>query len=165
MDLMHRYEPGYEEVASEYEGREVVFRHQCETAEIILVDSEVGKGHVLESYGEDRKDLAAHIRVLPMIPPDYIYHHTSIQQISFELFDKYIFYPAQFWTHKNHVGLISAVARLRDRGTIVNAGNGDANLFWSYEYSAIGRVCAWLSCGNFQNIWTPGTGRRCCTVV
>jgi len=34
MDLMHRYEPGYEEVASEYEGREVVFRHQCETAEI-----------------------------------------------------------------------------------------------------------------------------------
>ena len=120
MDLMHRYEPGYEEVASEYEGREVVFRHQCETAEIILVDSEVGKGHVLESYGEYRKDLAAHIRVLPMIPPDYIYHHTSIQQISFELFDKYIFYPAQFWTHKNHVGLISAVARLRDRGTIVN---------------------------------------------
>lgn len=120
MDLMHRYEPDYEEVAAEYEGREVVFRHQCEIAEIILVDSEVGKEHVLESYGAYRKDLAAHIRVLPMIPPDYIYHHTFIPQMPFELFDKYIFYPAQFWTHKNHDGLINAVAWLRDRGTIVN---------------------------------------------
>lgn len=120
MDLMHRYEPDYEEVAAEYEGREVVFRHQCEIAEIILVDSEVGKEHVLESYGAYRKDLAAHIRVLPMIPPDYIYHHTFIPQMPYELFDKYIFYPAQFWTHKNHDGLINAVAWLRDRGTIVN---------------------------------------------
>lgn len=120
MDLMHRYEPDYEEVASESEGREVVFRHQCETAEIILVDSEVGKEHVLESYGEYRKDLADHIRVLPMIPPDYIYNYTSIQQMPYELFDKYIFYPAQFWTHKNHENLIKAIAKLRDRELTIN---------------------------------------------
>lgn len=120
MDLMHRYEPDYEEVAVEFEGREVVFRHQCEVAEIILVDSVVGRQQVLESYGVYREDLAAHVKVLPMIPPDYIYHYMQIDQIPYELFDKYIFYPAQFWTHKNHANLIKAVARLRDRGLKVN---------------------------------------------
>ncbi len=120
MDLMHRYEPSYEEVAVEYEGREIEFRHQCEVAEIILVDSEVGKNHVLESYGEYRDDLAAHIKVLPMVPPDYIYHHEKLLQIPYEVFEKYIFYPAQFWSHKNHANLIRAVAQLRDRGIMVN---------------------------------------------
>lgn len=120
MDLMHRYEPEYEEVAVEYEAREMIFRHQCEVAEIILVDSKVGKEHVLESYGECRKDLANRIKVLPMIPPDYIYHHKQLRCIPYELFDKYIFYPAQFWTHKNHINLIRAIALLRDRGMLVN---------------------------------------------
>lgn len=120
MDLMHRYEPEYEEVAVEYEARELIFRHQCEVAEIILVDSTVGKEHVLESYGECRKDLVKHIKVLPMIPPDYIYHHTQLKEIPYELFDKYIFYPAQFWTHKNHVNLIKAIALLRNKGVLIN---------------------------------------------
>lgn len=120
MDLMHRYEPEFEEVANEYEARELMFRHQCELAEIILVDSQVGKKHVLESYGAYREDLAAHIKVLPMIPPDYIYNHVQLQQIPYKLFDKYVFYPAQFWTHKNHVNLIKAVALLRNSGVIVN---------------------------------------------
>lgn len=120
MDLMHRYEPDYEEVANEFDSRELMFKHQCEVAEIILVDSAVGKEQVLESYGACRKDLDSHVKVLPMIPPDYIYHHKNIPKMSCDLFDKYIFYPAQFWTHKNHENLIKAIVKLRNRGLLVN---------------------------------------------
>jgi glycosyltransferase involved in cell wall biosynthesis len=35
-------------------------------------------------------------------------------------FDKFIFYPANTWEHKNHAKLLKALAILREEGTIVN---------------------------------------------
>jgi len=115
-DLMHRYEPDFPEIVADgqYEAREDFFRRVCATADGILVDSRVGKKQVAESYGypSDR------IYVLPYIP----YTHPSSDRSldSFELPDDFIFYPAQFWKHKNHENLVSAIALLRDRGTDVH---------------------------------------------
>ncbi|MDE5818727.1 MAG: glycosyltransferase family 4 protein [Lachnospiraceae bacterium] len=114
-DLMHRYDDRFPELTSEYQWRERMYRHQCETAEIILADSKVGKRHIVESYGWLRKDLDKHVSVLPFIPPDYIYLAKE-SPVKEPLFDKFFFYPAQFWTHKNHKNLILAASGLKKKG-------------------------------------------------
>ena len=112
-DLMHRYEPRFPEVSEKGERRrrEREFSNICKWAKGILVDSEVGRRQVMESYGLD----ASRIHVLPYIPPKYIYSHDASEDFDSlcTLPKKYIFYPAQFWEHKNHERLIRAVGRLK----------------------------------------------------
>ena len=115
-DLMHRYEKHFSEVSArgEYEAREWEYRNMCLWAKAILVDSEMGRVHVHESYGLDLN----RINVLPYTLPAYIYSkHVPVDfDQKYPLPKKFIFYPAQFWEHKNHKGLIRAVERLK--GTI-----------------------------------------------
>jgi glycosyltransferase involved in cell wall biosynthesis len=40
--------------------------------------------------------------------------------IKYRIPKKYFFYPAQFWEHKNHIGLLYAVKILKDQGVLVN---------------------------------------------
>lgn len=112
-DLMHRYEPVFPEVAKgrRYQIREHRFRNLVTWARGVLVDSEVGRTHVVDAYGTNPEK----VYPLPYIP------NVAIQQISarsdFEsryiLPEKFFFYPAQFWAHKNHMALISAAADIK----------------------------------------------------
>lgn len=116
-DLMHRYErlwgPSIPGVAGgfRYYVREHRFSNLVNWAKGILVDSEVGRTHIVNSYGTD----PAKIYSLPFIPPPYI--HQSIENRIFDskynLPAKFFFYPSQFWPHKNHKTLISAAATIR----------------------------------------------------
>ena len=84
------------------------------------MDSEVGKQHVLECYGDGISELGNKIRILPFIPSDYIYEAEDIEELPYSIFSKYIFYPAQFWTHKNHTRLLQAIQKLKEKGIIIN---------------------------------------------
>jgi glycosyltransferase involved in cell wall biosynthesis len=112
-DLMHRYEPHFPEVSSRGRSRyrDGYLRRLCRRANGILVDSEIGKRQVQESYGTPEGKLF----VLPYIPPAYL--SDPGRDADFEkkycLPPKYVFYPAQFWQHKNHVRLINAIAEVR----------------------------------------------------
>ena len=112
-DLMHRYESRFPEVsaAGMYRMREWGSRNTCSWARGVLVDSDIGKQHVMESYGlrEDR------IHVLPYIAPRYIYADQVPEGFDrrYPLPQKFIFYPAQFWEHKNHKRLITSVGLLK----------------------------------------------------
>jgi len=112
-DLMHRYEKRFSEVASalEYRGRDEAFRNICRWSEGILVDSLIGKQQVIESYGVAPEK----IHILPFIAPIYMYREKNVNDFEsrYNLPEKFLFYPAQFWEHKNHKGLIKAIARLR----------------------------------------------------
>lgn len=112
-DLMHRYEQRFPEVSAkgEYRLRELNYKNICKWTRGVLVDSEVGKRHVTESYGLS----AERIHVLPYIAPDYMYSYQTATDFDsrYPLPQKFIFYPAQFWEHKNHKRLISAVGRLK----------------------------------------------------
>ena len=113
-DLMHRYERGFPEASSrrEYLYRERMFANVCRWAKGVVVDSEVGRQQVAESYEMplDR------IHVLPFVAAPYIRETQSPPDFDtrYPLPAKFIFYPAQFWEHKNHKRLISAVARLKN---------------------------------------------------
>lgn len=114
-DLMHRYE-SFEEASGrgEYEAREFGFRTLCRGADVIFVDSEVGKRQVMESYGND---LAEKLAVLPFTPPKYLFQESSGEKSeSPALPKKFFFYPAQFWKHKNHKNLLLALEKLKRQG-------------------------------------------------
>ena len=112
-DLMHRYESRFPEVSSwgKYIRRELHYRKLCKWTKALLVDSQVGKQQVIDSYGAP----AAHIFVLPFVAPHYIYAQQQTNDkfdVKYKLPRKFIFYPAQFWQHKNHARLVQAVASL-----------------------------------------------------
>lgn len=111
-DLMHRYERRFPEVSSRgiYYSRERHYQNMCRWSKGLIVDSEVGRNHVVESYGISPEK----IHVLPFVPPDYLFQDPRPGAVR-NLPDKYIFYPAQFWKHKNHLRLILAAAVVRNK--------------------------------------------------
>ena len=111
-DLMHRYESKFPELSSRvYRYREFYLRRVCRSAKGILVDSDCGKSQVSESYQTSTERLF----VLPYVAPAYIYENRCRSNVGdqYGLPAKYLFYPAQFWPHKNHAGLIRAVAKVK----------------------------------------------------
>lgn len=142
-DLMHRYARQFPEVSSmgRYRLRERRFRGIASTAAGILVDSQVGKRQFIESYGGD----PARVHVLPYVPPRYIYG-TQTSSTGFDeryrLPAKFAFYPAQFWTHKNHERLLAAVATLKDTLPDVHLVLAGSR---TLRYAAIARRCRELA--------------------
>lgn len=112
-DLMHRYERQFPEVSGHgrFRHREKHFSAICRFSKGILVDSEYGKAQVQESYSVPPEKIFS----LPYIPPKYIYNPqiSSNFESKYSLPPKFIFYPAQFWQHKNHNRLIMAIHALR----------------------------------------------------
>jgi glycosyltransferase involved in cell wall biosynthesis len=117
-DLMHRYERRFPEVSAdgEFESREFRYSNICRFTEGILVDSELGKKHVNESYGLSLEKIHA----LPYIPPRYVLEAQELTpqakkefESKYRLPENYIFYPAQFWLHKNHRRLMEAVCQVK----------------------------------------------------
>ena len=109
-DLMHRYEPDFPEVSARFRHgiREHRFGNIARSAAAVLVDSQVGRQHVVESY----RVPADTIWPVPYIAPSYL--RTTIVRDDFDAHyripAKFVFYPAQFWPHKNHMRLLDAIA-------------------------------------------------------
>jgi len=110
---MHRYERHFPESLSwwEYVTRERNYSNICQWAKGVLVDSEVGRQQVAQSYGMPLE----RIHVLPFVAAPYIRETRTPPDFDsrYPLPAKFIFYPAQFWEHKNHKRLINAIARLK----------------------------------------------------
>jgi glycosyltransferase involved in cell wall biosynthesis len=108
-DLMHRYERSFPEVGSwlRYRMRERRFRGIAQNCIAILVDSEVGRQHAMECYGTS----SSKVHVLPYVHPSYLKNVSVRADFDdyYRLPAKFLFYPAQFWPHKNHKKLLEAV--------------------------------------------------------
>ncbi|MDO8880201.1 MAG: glycosyltransferase [Coriobacteriia bacterium] len=162
-DLMHRYEPHFPEVAEGGipKARDRMFGRMRRGATAVLVDSELGRAQVVESYGAYGADL----HVLPYVAPGYVWDAADIGEAataelgawaaSVGLPDRYLFYPAQFWQHKNHGRLLDAFVRLaaaRDDARLVLVGsekNGSETVGHAVERLGLaGRV---LSLGYVTN--------------
>ena len=115
-DLMHRYEPGFPEVSDSYEERERGYGSQAALANCILVDSVMGKEQFIESY-KAKIGRQTHICELPFIVPRYI---DAGDEEYIETPEKYVFYPAQFWKHKNHMNLVKAIKIVKHEISDIN---------------------------------------------
>ncbi|MBF0547054.1 MAG: glycosyltransferase family 4 protein [Candidatus Riflebacteria bacterium] len=114
-DLMHIYERRFPEVGAygRFGRREYHFKNICRWGKGVLVDSEVGKKQVIDSY----KVNSEKVFVLPFVAPSYIFSERANNSFDdkYQLPKKYLFYPAQFWEHKNHNRLINAIYQLKSQ--------------------------------------------------
>jgi len=118
-DLQHRLQPEFPEVSAngEWEWREYYYRNGARYATLLLTDSEVGKEDILNCYGPygvtpDR------VKVLPFIPACYLAQDVPEGErrrvrATYHLPERYLFYPAQFWPHKNHIRIVQALGLLK----------------------------------------------------
>ena len=109
-DLMHRYEPNFPEVQCCFERREDIFKCQVKYADYILKDSQLGRKQFIESY-MDEDEKGPKVISLPFVVPEHI---RQVKEEYVQVPDKYVFYPAQFWKHKNHINFVNANQLLRD---------------------------------------------------
>ncbi len=111
-DLMHRYAP-FPETYADYKEREKLYKGMARYSHAIFVDSAVGREHFVELYGYPSQ---GKIYTIPFAVPEYL---SGIVDYDERRSGEYIFYPAQFWKHKNHAGLIRAAYKLREEEGIV----------------------------------------------
>lgn len=122
-DIQHRLHPEFPEVSAngEWERREQRLRPMIAGASVVLVDSEVGKEDLLEAYGDTGIDPDA-VRPLPFLPAHYLLEADispaarSRVRDEYGLPERFLFYPAQFWPHKNHRRIVEALAILSAEG-------------------------------------------------
>jgi glycosyltransferase involved in cell wall biosynthesis len=123
-DMQHRLQPEFPEVSAEgeWERREYVYRNGAVHATVVLADSEIGKQDILDAYGPAVD--ADRIVVLPVVPPHDARDIGDEERLRvrrrYALPPRYVFYPAQFWPHKNHARLVEALGVLKERGVEVH---------------------------------------------
>lgn len=115
-DLQHRHLPQFF-TAAESSYRDRIYRACCSQATRVAVASAWGRDDLVAAYGLD----PARISVVPMAAPTDAYPRLEETEIGRELValglaPPYAYYPAQSWPHKNHLGLVRALARLRADG-------------------------------------------------
>ena len=119
-DLMYIYEKRFPEVGMPaiYRARLLADRMVCRDARGILVDSKLGARHVQESFGVE----ASRLHVLPYVAQRFIGNceEPIDEKWCRQMPERFLVYPAQFWLHKNHIGLLRALKLLNDSGLQVN---------------------------------------------
>jgi len=112
-DIAHRLHSEFPEIADKemLRKREYLYSNICKKAKTIFVDSECGKIDLLNHYTPKKETIV----VLPFVPNEDLMEVQPINvEKNFQLPERYIFYPAQFWRHKNHANLLRAISVLRD---------------------------------------------------
>ena len=121
LDLCHLEQPEFPEVSQfgEFERREYLNWSSLRGATAVIVDSNYGKKLITQYYSVDQ----SRIFVAPFafgLAADAVNDEDGCAvRKQFGVWDCYIFYPAQFWTHKNHRYILHALRLLLDRGSIV----------------------------------------------
>ncbi len=124
-DLQHRLQPWFPEVSHNgmWDVRESNYAKMLRSASVIITGTEVGKKEV-EYFYQVPPD---NIKVVPFAIPTFALNidldvdkAEGTKNPPFTIPDgfsieNFLFYPAQFWAHKNHIGLLLAVQILRDR--------------------------------------------------
>lgn len=139
-DLHHKLTPRFKETTAggRREMRDYTFSNSIKNAYMLLSESEEGKEDILRFY----KTPENKVLVLPMLPPPYLISNINEKTVknflaAKKIRDKYLFYPAKFWPHKNHLRIIMALHRLKNYGVILDlvlTGSKDA------DFSTYGEV-------------------------
>ena len=143
-DLCHRDEPEFPEVREnkEFEKRDISYRNILPRATAILVDSETGKVNTAHRYGINLD----RIHVLPFQPSKFASSDKNFNNCqSSEIYkkfknEKYIFYPAQLWPHKNHFYILNGLLELEQkyghRISAIFSGTDKGNKKYIESYAA-----------------------------
>ena len=116
-DLQHRNNPWFPEVSAgqEWQRREQSYIESLRRATVIYVGTVQGKNEVMEFYQVPPE----RFKVLPFAIPTFAKEAAVAPRnpdavAKYDLPENYLFYPAQFWAHKNHVVVLEACKIVRD---------------------------------------------------
>ena len=132
-DLQHRLQPWFPETSSNgiWDKREISYDWFLRRAAFVITGNQAGRQELEQLYqiSGDR------IALLPHMTPSYALSNAvaNVDILNkYNINKDYLFYPAQFWPHKNHVNLLYAVRELRDKYKldfpVVFAGSDQGNL-------------------------------------
>lgn len=112
-DVQHLTHPWFPEVSANWtwDHRELFFRRHLRRAASVIVGTRVGREELVQYYGVPGE----HIAILPHPTPGFALRaagETVMSKRPSSIPKDYIFYPAQFWPHKNHVNLLRALQLL-----------------------------------------------------
>ena len=140
-DLEHRLQPYFPEVScnNAWQKREATLSLLIQRAAYVVTGTETGKKQIETFYNVP----AEKIIVIP-IPVPLIKYNDDIYTYQ-EILDKYkiqkefLFYPAQYWPHKNHVTLLKSLKYLKDEYQLtmhlVCTGNDKGNKKYIENYA------------------------------
>ena len=111
-DTQHRVQPWFPEVSEkgEWRERERLYSELVGRASAVLVGTSAGAEEIRSAYG----DAAGAIQVVPLPTPSFALTAGMRPRGArpADVPPRYLFYPAQFWPHKNHVTAVRVIAEL-----------------------------------------------------
>ncbi len=120
-DLQHLLQPEFPEVSAhgEWRRREYVLRNAARAATLLIAESNIGREDILNAYGSCGVR-PNDVKTLPYLPQPRLSLMEARERLPanrerFDLPERYFFYPAQFWPHKNHLRLVEALGILKKR--------------------------------------------------
>ena len=115
-DLQHRRQPFFPEVSISgyrFEAREAKYGEAIRRAAFVIAGNETARAEVERFYAPD----AERVLTLELPTPGYVLSESPEATPHVMMGSRerpYLFYPAQFWPHKNHIRLLEAIRVLRD---------------------------------------------------
>jgi glycosyltransferase involved in cell wall biosynthesis len=114
-DLCHRDFPEFPEVRTnlEFEHRENFFKQTLPKAIAVIAESQLGRDNIIRRYAIDPE----RIHCIPLSPAihsekNYNTNYDPRSKTGVPKDEPFIFYPAQFWPHKNHILILEAISLL-----------------------------------------------------
>ncbi|BAV33884.1 glycosyltransferase [Sulfuricaulis limicola] len=132
-DLMHRTHPCFPEVGAfggwPWDQREKFYQYILPRATYVVTGNEAGKKDVVDYYRVPPE----RVKTLPLPTPEFALGSVAARApAGFSDRTPFLFYPAQFWPHKNHVTLLLALKILIEQHhldfSIVLTGADKGNL-------------------------------------
>lgn len=127
LDIMEFPEVSYE---GRFELREFIYSKSLKKAIKVIVDLDYGKQNVIKRYNLDERRVEV-LRYLPSIRLSQSSQSIDIKK-KYNLKNDFIFYPAQFWAHKNHIYILQGIKILKEKYNtnidVVFAGGDAGNL-------------------------------------
>jgi len=131
-DLGHLEELEFPELTNDriFESRELMYTKSLKKAFKVIVDSAYSKQYTINKYNLDEK----RIEVLKFLPNIRVADNEEFIDIKniYNIKNDYVFYPAQFWAHKNHMYILKAIKILREKKNIdvdvIFSGSNKGNL-------------------------------------
>ena len=127
LDILEFPEVSYN---GQFNTREFNFTRSLKKSYKVIVDLEWGKQNIIKKYNLDEKRIEV-LKFLPNIRINKAETPVRIKE-KYKLKNDYIFYPANFWAHKNHMYILKAIKILREKKHIdidvIFSGSDQGNL-------------------------------------
>jgi glycosyltransferase involved in cell wall biosynthesis len=134
-DLQHRKQPCFPEVNVVGDGffhRDRHFQYFLPRASTIVVGNETGRGEISSFFNIPKE----RIKILPMPVSNFFIQNSDKtdfdEKIPEQIARPFVFYPAQFWPHKNHVTILHAIKILKQEHkvdmSVVFVGSDKGNM-------------------------------------